>query len=143
MKIFDWSMWLRSDSAWLRSDSALRSDRFTRLTATVTMSAPEARCASAITRWDGYFPVPTMRRERKVLSAMVRRSVAISVLSVLSVALVVRVVGALASADEVHDLYFIPLAHDDRLVFVALDDDEIVLDRDQAGVNLSGRRAGR
>src|SRR5687767_12415910 len=36
---------------------------FTRRTATVTMSAPEAACACAITACDEYFPVPTIRRD--------------------------------------------------------------------------------
>ncbi len=43
---------------------------FTRRTATVTMSAPEASCACAMTACEGYFPVPTMRREVNVRPAM-------------------------------------------------------------------------
>src|ERR1700732_4182490 len=48
-----------------RRDSLDRSVRFTRRTATVTMSAPEAAWARAISWKLRYFPVPTMRRERK------------------------------------------------------------------------------
>ena len=46
----------------------MRSVRFTRRTATVTISVPDAACASAITACDGYLPVPTIRRDRKVRS---------------------------------------------------------------------------
>src|SRR2546423_10336298 len=45
---------------------------FTRRTATVTMSAPDAACACAITACDEYLPVPTMSREEKVRPAMVK-----------------------------------------------------------------------
>ena len=45
-------------------------DRFTRRTATVTISVPLARCASAITACEGYLPVPTMSRDRNVFPAM-------------------------------------------------------------------------
>src|SRR5688500_867305 len=45
---------------------------FTRRTATVTMSAPDAVCACAITACDGYLPVPTMSRDRKVRQAMMK-----------------------------------------------------------------------
>src|SRR6185503_16152144 len=43
---------------------------FTRRTATVTMSAPDASCACAITACDEYLPVPTMSREVNVRPAM-------------------------------------------------------------------------
>ena len=45
---------------------------FTRRTATVTMSAPDAAWQSRITWCDGYFPVPTMSRDRKVRPAMTK-----------------------------------------------------------------------
>src|SRR5712692_4487479 len=51
------------------SDSLLRS-RFTRRTATVTISAPLASRARAVSWKDLYFPVPTIRRERKERPAM-------------------------------------------------------------------------
>ena len=43
---------------------------FTRRTATVTISAPDAACACAITACDGYFPVPTISREVNVRPAI-------------------------------------------------------------------------
>jgi hypothetical protein len=45
---------------------------FTRRTATVIMSAPDASCALTMTAGDEYLPVPTMRREENVLPAMTR-----------------------------------------------------------------------
>jgi len=44
---------------------------FTRRTATVTISAPDAACACAITACDGYLPVPTIRRDLNVRPAIV------------------------------------------------------------------------
>jgi hypothetical protein len=41
-----------------------------RRTATVTTSAPEASWQATMTVFDGYFPVPTNRRERKVRPEM-------------------------------------------------------------------------
>ena len=52
----------------------LRSEIFTRRTATVIISAPEASCALTITAGDEYLPVPTISRDVKVLSAMVKLS---------------------------------------------------------------------
>ena len=40
---------------------------FTRRTATVTISAPDASCACAMTGVDGYLPVPTISRDVNVL----------------------------------------------------------------------------
>ena len=42
-----------------------RSEMFTRRTATVIISAPEASCACTITAGDEYLPVPTKSRERE------------------------------------------------------------------------------
>ncbi len=47
---------------------------FTRRTATVTMSAPEASCACTMTAFDEYFPVPTIKRDAKVRPAMMKLS---------------------------------------------------------------------
>jgi len=44
--------------------------RFTRRTATVTMSAPEAACARAISENCRVLPVPTIRRELNARPAM-------------------------------------------------------------------------
>src|SRR5262245_65931987 len=43
---------------------------FTRRTATVTMSAPDASCACAITACEEYLPVPTMSRDVNVRPAI-------------------------------------------------------------------------
>src|SRR5690348_7906129 len=56
------------------SDSLERSVRFTRRTATVTMSAPEAACARAISGKLRYFPVPTISRDLNARPAMIRSS---------------------------------------------------------------------
>jgi len=49
----------------------LGSVRFTRRTATVTISAPLASRARAFSSYDLYLPVPMMRRERQVRPATV------------------------------------------------------------------------
>ena len=51
---------------------------FTRRTATVTISAPEASCACIITACDGYLPVPMIRREVNVRPAIVSGSMRLS-----------------------------------------------------------------
>src|SRR5687767_5242779 len=43
---------------------------FTRRTATVTMSAPDASCARAMTGCDGYLPVPMISRDWNVRPAI-------------------------------------------------------------------------
>src|SRR5579859_116221 len=53
-----------------RRDSLVLSVRLTRRTATVTMSAPEAAWARAISWKLRYLPVPTMRREFKARPAI-------------------------------------------------------------------------
>ena len=47
---------------------------FTRRTATVIMSAPDASCARTITDGDEYLPVPTINLEAKLLSAIFKTS---------------------------------------------------------------------
>ena len=54
----------------------LERSRLTRRTATVTISAPEASMAAAVSGPSLYLPVPTMRRERKRRPAMTRSSAA-------------------------------------------------------------------
>src|SRR5882762_5516680 len=56
------------------NDSFVRSVRLTRRTATVTMSAPEAACARAISCKLRYFPVPTISRERNPRPAITNSS---------------------------------------------------------------------
>src|ERR1043166_2681436 len=53
---------VNSGSRWSRNDSLLRSSG-TRRTATVTISAPEARCAAFISSKLRYFPVPMISRD--------------------------------------------------------------------------------
>ena len=48
----------------------MRSLMFTRRTATVTMSAPDASCARCMTANDEYLPVPTIRRDANSRPAM-------------------------------------------------------------------------
>src|SRR3990172_4823524 len=50
--------------------SSLERSRFTRRTATVTTSAPDASMARTMASLDWYLPVPTMRREWRVRSPM-------------------------------------------------------------------------
>src|SRR5215471_19543703 len=97
---------------------------FTRLTATVTMSAPDASCAFAITAWDVYFPVPMMRRDWKVLPAMTNVSVFITDLSV-----------QLASTHEIDDFDVVAFADQSLAESGALQDDQIVLHGDPPGVD--------
>src|SRR6266436_4763455 len=100
---------------------------FTRRTATVIISAPDASCACTITAGDEYLPVPTISREVNVLSAI--RKLSTYALSPLPSALVDR---RLAASNEVHDLDGVALV-DRRLVEqVALEHRQVVLDRDPA-----------
>src|SRR5688572_16286896 len=106
---------------------------FTRLTATVTISAPDAVCACAITAFEGYLPVPTMSRERNVRPAMTKEVSAVKSQIPNPKAREARL---LASADEVHDLHGIAFAHDDIREGVALEDGQVVLNGDTAGVDV-------
>src|SRR5688572_5042021 len=110
-----------SGSIWSRSDSCERSEMFTRRTATVTMSAPDAACACAMTLFDGYLPVPTIKRERKVRPAMTNG---------------VSVMVSLAAADEVDDLHGVAIVQDDVGERAAFQDLEVVLDRHAAGIDV-------
>src|SRR5688572_9150050 len=98
---------------------------FTRRTATVTISAPDAACAWAITGNDGYFPVPTMRRDSKVRPAMTKGvSVMVSWCSVV-----------LPAPDEVDDFNTVAVLNDRRLERVALEDPRVVLHRHTAWID--------
>src|SRR5438093_9332434 len=98
---------------------------FTRLTATVIISAPDASCAFTITAGELYLPVPTMRREENRLSAISS-----------------MIVGrawprrASAAADEVDDFHLIAVADERVRECGALEYDEVVLDRDAAGIDI-------
>src|SRR5436190_22022967 len=87
---------------------------FTRLTATVTISAPDASCALTITACDEYFPVPMMRRDENVLPEMEK------------VSMLVR--PTLSATYEIDDLDLIALAHNAAVKRPTLEDDEAVLD---------------
>src|SRR5581483_1392276 len=97
----------------------------TRRTATVTISAPEASCARTITAGDGYLPVPTISRDVKVLPAITRLSM------------------ASASADEIHDLNLIAVAHLGRVVSAPFDHVQVVLDGDAPRIDLQTGEQGR
>src|ERR1043165_10062601 len=84
----------------------------TRRTATVTMSAPDASCACAITACDEYLPVPTMRRDRNVRFAIVK---GVSTM-------------ALSATHEIDDLDAVAVADEGRCEHRAPDDHLIVLD---------------
>src|SRR5687767_3497652 len=127
------------------------------------MSAPEARCASAITACDGYLPVPTMSRDEKVRPAMTRGSDTIWASVTANYQLPTTnyelptfkfpkradhgrpwklAVGSWklthfdcsSTTHEPHDLHFISLSDHRRRVAVAFDDRQIVFDRDDAGI---------
>src|SRR5687767_5974613 len=130
---------------------------FRRRTATVTMSAPDASCACAITAFDEYFPVPTMSREMNVRPAITN---GVSVNSRLPTpnsqplptpnsqqspidnqqpidqSKIVNRQCCLSASNEVHDLERIALADDDLGEGVALDDLQIVLDRHSTRIDL-------
>src|SRR5882672_3219854 len=97
---------------------------FTRRTATVTMSAPDAACACAITACDEYLPVPTMSRDVKVRPAMVN---GVSVMS--------RPLNS-AATHEIDDLDAVAIADERRRERGAPDDHEVVLDRDAPRVDV-------
>src|ERR1044072_1782515 len=95
---------------------------FTRRTATVIISAPEASWACTITGGDEYFPVPTISRDVNVLPAIVNVSTS-----------------ARPSTHEVDDLHRIVRLNHDAIERVALEHDEIVLHRDPPRVDLQLR----
>src|SRR5688500_6279364 len=94
----------------------------TRRTATVTMSAPEAACACAITACEVYLPVPTIRRDANVRPAMTN---GVSFNSQLPTPQTRS-----AAADKVHDFDPVAVADDHLWKAVALDDGEVVFHGD-------------
>src|SRR5262245_24479809 len=93
---------------------------FTRRTATVTMSAPDASCAFTMTEGDEYLPVPTMSLEANVFPAITKESMADS----------------LTSADEVDDLNLIAVADLGRVKRGPFQHHQIVFDCDPPRVDL-------
>ena len=92
---------------------------FTRRTATVIISAPDASCALTMTAGDEYLPVPTMRREEKLLSAIVKVSEFMR----------------LPAAHKVDDFDLIALVHDNFVERPPLEHDKVMLDRDASSVD--------
>src|SRR2546428_786897 len=92
---------------------------FTRRTATVIISAPDAPCALTMTAGDAYLPVPTMRREEKLLSAITKLSEFMR----------------LAAADKVDDFNLIALVYDNFVERRPFQHDEVMLDSDAARVD--------
>src|SRR5512141_881441 len=88
------------------------------------MSAPDASCACAITWCVGYLPVPTIRRDWKVLPAITKL-------------LIYRPVRSRArpTTNKIHDLNRVAGRDHCRVEPLAFDDDQVVLDGDAAGVN--------
>src|SRR4051812_21611867 len=93
---------------------------FTRRTATVTMSAPEAACACAMTACDGYLPVPTIRRDVKVRFAIVNGTSLM----------------AMAATHKIYDLDTVAIADQRCDECMTLENHEIMLDRDASRVDL-------
>src|SRR5688500_13922320 len=102
---------------------------FTRRTATVTMSVPDASCALTITAGEEYLPVPTIKRERKDLPAMTRSSIWLLTLS--------------PASDEVHDFHLVALTHLGGVEGGALENHEIVLHGHPARVDVEMRQQRR
>src|SRR6266853_1820741 len=85
--------------------SVLARSRFTRRTATVTMSAPDAEIACVIVSLSRYFPVPTIKRDRNVRPPMV---------SGMSFRTASAVVIASSASHEMHELDRIARRHAHR-----------------------------
>src|SRR4029453_326674 len=100
---------------------------FTRRTATVTISAPEAAWACAMMACDGYLPVPTINRDVNVRPAMTN---GVSV-------------NRLPSTDEVDDLHRTALAKQDVGKRLALDDVQVVFHGDASWIDVELRQQRR
>src|SRR5262245_440685 len=106
---------------------------FTRRTATVTISAPDASCARCMMECDEYLPVPTISRDLKVRSAIVKVSATFNP----------RALALLTAPHEVHDFDLVPIGDGRPIERVLLDDPEIVLDGHAAGIDLQLRQQPR
>src|SRR5436190_4882802 len=105
---------------------------FTRRTATVTMSAPDAACACAMIGCEEYFPVPTMSRDLNTRPAMVNGESFIA----LSLDRRDRAAAAAPAADEIHDLNLVAVAHQRGSERVASHNDHVVFDGDPPGIDV-------
>ena len=94
------------------------------------MSAPDASCASAMTACDGYLPVPTIRRDRNVRPAMTRGS------EIIGSGLRAQGFGVQPPPTNLTISTSSPSLIERVLVMLALDDDDVVLDRDDAGIDV-------
>src|SRR5687767_15010435 len=112
---------------------------FTRRTATVTMSAPEAACAWAITACEGYLPVPTMSREVKVRPAMTK---GVSIMVSL-VGCTLTLITSVAAADEIDDLDAVAVVDHRVAEQVTAEDLQVVFDRDAARIDGEPRQQVR
>src|SRR3954463_11930124 len=125
----------RCGSRGWRSPSSFVRSRSTRRTATVTTSAPDASIAAIICAFDAYFPVPTNSRERNSRPPMMN---GVSSVGSRSGAAVTS-----PSSDEMHDLQHVTLAEHDRRVRVAIaQDGPVVLDHDEARIELQRGEIG-
>ena len=112
------------------------------------MSAPDARCASAMTACDGYLPVPTISRDRNVRPAMTSGS---DIGMTIDFRLQVRLHRLRISELRARNSVLVRRRRSSRsrprrrpaaiveCVGVALDDDEVVLDGDAARVDVRAR----
>src|SRR6185436_1663273 len=117
---------------------------FTRRTATVTISAPDAACACAITAGEGYLPGPTMRRDLNVRPAIVNGLSVNAQLPNFQLPTASRLpltayYGDLTATDEVHDLHRVTFADEDVRIRLALDDVQVVFDRHPARIDVELR----
>ena len=103
-----------------------------------------------MTACDGYLPVPTTRREPNVRPAMTRGSEFIKGSGLVQGSgYGQQAPGSLSAADEPHDFDLVALADHRGVVLLTFDDHDVVLDRDDAGIDLElgeqradGDRAG-
>ena len=117
------------------NDSLERSEMFTRLTATVTMSAPAAACACAITAWDVYFPVPTISRDSNVRSAMTNGASTTFVHRNDQPPVTTHEVQWLASPHKIYDFDAVIIVNNRVREESSLENQKVVLDSNAARIN--------
>ncbi len=117
------------------SDSLERSEIFTRLTATVTMSAPAAACACAMTAWDVYFPVPTINRDANVRPAMTNGASTTLVHQHHQTPATIHTVQCLASSNKIHNLDAVTVVNQCVREELSLENLEVMFDSHAARIN--------
>src|ERR1700731_3305321 len=131
-------------STWSCNIGALGSDRLTRRTATVTISAPLASIAAAVSSRSLYLPVPTISRERNRRPATSQPSSASKVIAG-SFAKALSRAGSggtkssftplmFASSDEVHDFELVSRLEPSLAIDGAGHDFLVALDRHFTGI---------